>query len=337
MNSTYDQVFTKDNYKKEYLELIKQYHPDINSSNEAIDITMKLNIMYMEAQRHFKSNTWAKDDKKTILVEVAAKTTKKRIAYRYKESTTTGMCYVGDSILTYAFSKEKYYRNFIKAMNMIVKNDETPLTKYFALFLPRLIDKFKAKTGEYYVILEKSPDEYPLCLVLETFHNNKTHCSWLTTRLMNILVLFEHNDFVHNGISMNNCFVNLKTHGVSLYGGWEFGTPNGQKMIGTNQFVYANMTIQAKNSKISEYMTDRKAAKALIANILTNKENPSYKDLQENGGTFFADFLSSANKGTDSLSEYKRWESMRTLTFNKHEFVEVKDINAKKIYSKGEM
>lgn len=329
----YDDIFSKDNFKKEYLSLAKEYHPDINHSEEAERLMFKLNMFYQEAKQHFENDSWG-ESKHSIIIQKSNK--KMQLKYRYSYSTEVGNAYAGDKILVFSFNQKKYYDNYINSVNKITYKDNRQ-KEYFEKFVPKIIDNFESKDNIFYVVLEKDADEYPLMLVKEIF-KQKEHAAWVLTRLLNLCVLFWMNRFVHNGICINNCYVNLAKHGICLYGGWQFGTEAGEKMIGTSKEIFNILPPLIKDEKISNYLTDVECSKFIIRSLL---QANTFNQLNKTCGYDMAEFLlhtqtktGSSNYGIllneiemDLLDELKEWENVRDKTFPNKEFIKINDVD----------
>jgi len=324
----YYDIFTKDNFKKEYLGMISKLHPDKCKDELASQAAAKLNMFYAEAKIASKHNAW-KSSKQILTIDLEKSTIE--IKYRYATKTEVGNMYVSDSLVTFTFNKEKFYKNFLDSLSFVSYKDEN-MKKYFSQFLPNVKRSFKDTHNIYYIILSKQKQVYPLSLVADIF-SQKEHAAWVLTRLLNLCVLFQQNNFSHCGIDLNSCFVDLRSHGIYLLGGWQFATKHDNKLSATTKKIFDNLPPSIKASKISNPLIDIESTKFLVKELL--KAN-SLMQLEKVCGKEMAQFLfSTINSSFVSLDELKRWEHARSKTFSKHEFVVIDAKTSESIYKKG--
>ena len=138
------------------------------------------------------------------------------------------------------------------------------------------------------------------------------------------------NDLVHCGICLNNCFVSLEHHGLSLLGGWQFGVKNGNKMIGTTREIFENLPPLTKDKKIANFMIDVDASKMLVKKLLNAN---TFLQLKNICSEDMAEFLShTKNSPNLALDELKNWETARSKTFPEHKFVKIKEIGPDDVF-----
>jgi len=325
----YYDIFTKEHFKEEYIKLITQFHPDKNKDKNACDVAAKLNQLYAEAKTAMQNNTWG-TSKQIIQVKRNDKTV--QIKYRYSYATEVGSAYVGDIIVVFTFNNKKYFDNYVKSISKISYRDNK-MKDYFSRFIPIIKDKFKALDNTYYIVLEKTPEVYPLSLVKDIFIA-KEHAAWIMTRLMNICVLLSMNNLVHCGINIDSCFVSLRHHGLLLLGGWHFGTEQNKKMIGTTKEIFDNLPPLIKDTKIANSLIDIESSKMIVKQLLNCN---TYSKLEKVCGKDMAEFLSytstkSTHNKLNPLDELKKWEEVRNKTFPEHKFIKIKEMTPDDVF-----
>jgi len=344
--SSYSDIFKdKKTFKKEYASLILKFHPDKNNDPDSIKVSIKLNQFYAEAKKHLVNDTWGIIGN-TLIVKKTEDASQK-ITYRYSFDSEVGKVYVGNKIIVYQFDDKKYYSRYLDAVNSI-KYQDTAMEEYFSRFLPKIHDHFESLDGKYYIVLKKTEEVYPLNLVADVF-SKKEHSAWIMTRLLNICILLYANGFVHNGICIDNCFVSLKDHGLSLLGGWQFACPEGVKMTGTTLEIYNNLPDDIKNDKIARYITDIECSKMIVKNLLGDN---TFLGLEKICGESMARFLAQTKRnnvtisrrffGSDvfekmertPLDELREWEKVKKKTFPKPEFIRIDDITTDNVFNR---
>lgn len=352
--SSYSDVFKdKDNLKKEYAALILEYHPDKSSDPDALRVSIKLNQLYAEAKAHLKDDTWGASS--NVLLIKKTEDTSQKIVYRYSFDSEVGKVYIGTYFVTYQFDDKKYYDRYLDAIGSI-KYKDSAMEEYFSQFLPKVHDRFESLDGKYYIALRKTEEVYPLNLVVDVL-SKKEHAAWVMTRLLNLCVLLYTNGFVHNGICIDNCFVSLEHHGLSLLGGWQFACPEGVRMVGTNSEIYENLPADIKSDKLARYIVDIECSKMVVKKLLGGN---SFLNLEKLCGESMARFLTETKRKNVRLSdstghyftikgeiveevertpldELREWEKVRSETFPKHEFVKIDGITADDVFKKGVM
>lgn len=324
---SYTEIFTKENYKKEFHQLIAQYHPDKCDDPKALDVTVKLNQFYQEAKNHATNDTWGTGA--NILYIKKTESTSMKASYRYMFESEVGPVYIGDHIVIYEFSDKKYYDRYLDAVDLIKYKDKK-MQDYFKRFVPNIHDKIESYDSKYFIVLKKPSEVYPLRLVLDIF-KTKIHSAWVVSRLINFCCLFYVNKFVHCGIAIDSCFVSLRNHGLYLLGGWQFGRPIGVKMFGTTKEIYDVLPDSIKRKKIACTQVDIESSKALVKKLL---DSNTYHQLVDKCGVHMATFLNNTNYDEDAtpMDELSAWEKARTATFPKHEFVKINEMSPEEVF-----
>lgn len=311
---SYLDLFTKNNFKAEYIALMKLYHPDRYRASDADKICAKINALYEEAKVHINDDTWG--DESNIIYISLKNGRKKRIKYLYQGINENGEYYIGNTIVIFSFTKKKFFDNYLSSVKQI-KYVDNKVKDYFERFMPEIIDNFISADDKYYIIIRKTSDVYPLELVKDIF-KQKEHAAWLSTRLFNLSAFLSTTGLVHNGISISNIFVSLEFHGASLLGGWQYAVSEGSKMIGTNKQVYSIMSPSIKANKLADYNTDTMAIKNIICRLLGGK---TYRELVNIVGEVWANFLMQSED--QPIDVVHKWEDVRDKSFKEHRFVKV--------------
>lgn len=319
LNANYYDVFTEneDGINHTFRDLVKVFHPDVCKDDRANDAIARLSLLHKEALEHLHNHTWKEANVLTLKRSDGKVATIKN--YKFQSVNEMGRYWVSDSLVCYEFldTKEKYFNNYIKRVSdMKFANKE--MEEHFRQFIPNILDSFKSEDGKFYIVLKKEKNVYPLSLLKDIFSNG-VHAAWLTTKTLDLCNLFQYNGIVHNGITVDNCFVNLELHAVYIYGGWQYATKIDEKMLGVPRSVYSIMKDTTKEGKVSKTSTDLDSAKEMVKDAANCK---SYVQLSVKFPEPFASYLCTSS-GEDATDVYYKWEKARAASWDKRVFVKV--------------
>ena len=315
-----------DNVKAKYKELVKEWHPDANKNSKAADVFQKITELYNKALELLEQGTWEKTN--YVLI---AKDNGKKIALNYDTvfDFELGTCYVTKTKIVYVLGKDKkkYFDNAITRIKSL-KYADKKMEDTLSICMPKIYQTFQSNNGEYVIVLDKTEDVYPLKSVFEYFGNKiqDRHVAWIISRLCNLTCFLKYNGIVHNGININNVFVSPQYHSILLLGGWWYTTKENDKMIGTTKDIFSIMSVTAKGSKKSSYLTDLESVK-LLGRQLLGESNCRKLALDTTIPKAFINFLISGS-GDDSYKEFSKWDKALNDSYGARRFVkmEVNDI-----------
>ena len=315
-----------DNVKAKYKELIKEWHPDANKNSKAADVFQKITELYNKALELLEQGTWEKTN--YVLI---TKDNGKKIALNYDTvfNFELGTYYVTKTKIVYVLGKDKkkYFDNAITRIKSL-KYADKKMEDTLSICMPKIYQTFQSNNGEYVIVLDKTEDVYPLKSVFEYFGNKiqDRHVAWIISRLCNLTCFLKYNGIVHNGININNVFVSPQYHSILLLGGWWYTTKENEKMIGTTKDIFSIMSVTAKGSKKSSYLTDLESVK-LLGRQLLGESNCRKLALDTTIPKAFINFLISGS-GDDSYKEFSKWDKALNDSYGARRFVkmEVNDI-----------
>lgn len=325
-------IFTNDIkiIKNEYKELVKIYHPDVNTSPNAKDIFQKINNFYNIALKDIEEKRWEK--KNFIRIN---KTNGKAIEATYLSSIKfeLGETYVCNKHIIYVFDsdKKKYKDNMISSIKAI-KYENKKMEEEFKRYFPTILDEFTTTEGKHVVVISKTEDVFPLKDVLNYFNNKieNRHVAWIISRLQNICCFLKYNNIVHNGININNCFISPEHHAILLLGGWWYATKTDEKMIGTTKEIFDIMPILSKSNKKSSPITDLESIK-LLGRTLCGYSNPRTFMKETDIPKPIAEFLIGGS-GDDAYKEFQTWDTVLDKGYGVRKFIPL-TVTQKQIYN----
>ena len=314
-----------DAIKNEYRLLAKQYHPDVYKDAKAHDVLARLNILYAEALDAVALGTWKAENK----IFIQSKSGKK-IAFKFLSEKTfeLGKLYIGRKHVVYLLDKEhkKFYDNAIfQINNLTYANDK--MKEEFSRYFPKIEESFETNESKWCLIFSKSEDQFLLEDLLEQQGKSldAKHVAWVVSRLSNIACYLQYKEVVHNGISLNNCFVSPSHHSISLLGGWWYATKEKQKMIGTQKAIFDIMPLKDKYEKIANPQTDLESIK-LLAKLLLNIKSVVDKTIPQS-------MLNWLKKGSSSnaIEEFKNWNVALDSAWGARKFIKL-EVKEEDIY-----
>jgi hypothetical protein len=221
----------------------------------------------------------------------------------------------------------------VKTVNGLKYKDDKMRAEFSRYFPYSILASgiLKATDGRQILTLAKTEDVYPMRLVLEHFGGKlpDRHVAWVMSRLLNISCYMNYSGVVHNGITVDNCFMSPSLHSVLLLGGWWYATELGKPMIGIPAEVFEVMSVAAKARRISSNMTDLESIKQ-IGRVLLGQNNCRLLAASDLAPKPFTDFLISGSKES-SIEEFKKWSKALDAAYGKRQFVPL-DVTKEQIY-----
>jgi len=323
-------IFSNDpiKIKEECRNLRKMWHPDTNKDSRATEVFAKITSLYELGLEMIERGEWEKTNAVIINREDGKRF---ELTYLSSKDFELGTTYICRKVLAYRINgtHEKFYRNAVKQIDFKYKDEG--MRKEFSRCLPDIIDHFKDKTGDYWLIMRKTEDVFCLEDILAFYKGRipDRHVAWIVSRISNLACYLQHSHKVHNGISIRNCYISPKYHSVLLLGGWWYATDKGEKMIGTVKEVFNIMPLSVRNTKKSHIKTDLESIKLLARTLLGSKSGIGFKkDIQIPAA--FETFITDSSVG-DAYKEFSLWSDTLDKAYGERKFIEMA-ISEKDIY-----
>lgn len=281
--------------KKVYRRLVKRYHSDETTGDDKCFIN--ITKLYNQGKEFFSKKS---EPEKLICIKFIDESTGKEVIvpYIFEDQFEDATIYFGYTKMAVVMGAEKgkYYDNFLKQVRDIKYPNEEAKERFVRL-IPKILYSSVSKKGNYCIVLEKTSEIIPLHKVVEggDFKDKYRHYVWIINRLYDLACLFNYNNKVFNAFNMRNVYISPDYHSVVLLSGWQFCTGTGQKMLGTTKDIYDVMSIQCKDSKKSERLTDLESIK-MIGRQLFDKDAPEE----------FRKFFEEASSG-DPIVDWDKW------------------------------
>jgi hypothetical protein len=326
---TVGELFTNDKslIKTEYINLCKQWHPDVNTSKEANDVMVKITLLYTKALDLINENKW----EGLNFIKLSCTNNKAyELKYLIQHDFELGTLYIGNNTVTYLI-KEQYkdfYDNY-KYITSHFKYANDKMRTEFEKYVPKILESFKTNDGQYGLIISKSSDLLLLKDVLNYFDNkiSDRHVAWILSTLYNLTCFINYNNLSQNGITLDNYYISPTFHSGVLIGGWWYSVPLNNKMLGMSKEIYNIIPPKTKEFKTGNITTDLESIRLIGRKLLGNdfKFNPDIPKA-------FIEWLMIGSSNT-ALEEYQKWNKTLTNAYGKRTFVKL-SLSAEMLYNK---
>lgn len=327
------QLYTgdKDIAKKEHIDLLKRFHPDLHKNSEEYkNVTSKINELYSEAIKLFDNGNWIEDG---IIKITSSDGQKYSMKYSVDYSFELGKYYIGNKSILYLIEKE--YLDFVdNALNKIknLKYENDNMKNEFEKYFPKILKKFDTSDEKVGILIEKPEDAYSLKDILN-YYNGKVpprHVVWILSSIYNIACYLYYNNLSHNGITIDNYYISPSYHSGFLLGGWWYAVFLDEKLFGVSNEIYNIMSPDMKSSKKGTYLLDLESIRLIGRTLLGDKNGISLiKDLDIPRPLI--DWVRGVPLN-DSMKEYKLWDKVIKQSYGDRKFIKM-DINKDKLYT----
>jgi hypothetical protein len=300
--------------KRQYINLVKYWHPDHNKSKESNEVMTKINALYSKAEG--SSNPSANLISFTCL---EGKT--HNIRYVTAHTFELGEMYVGNTIVAFAVGVE--HRDLFENAKMNIRgfkyaNDK--MREEFSKYLPTILDTFESG-DKLVLVLRKTPDLLLLRDVLNYYSGkiDPRHVAWIQSTLHNLSCYFEFAGITHNAISADTYFISPEFHGGALLGGWWYAVPKDSKLLGVPAATYSVMPPKIKGTKVGSTATDLELIKAVGRELLGDRNGTRLNDNKEVPESLVM-WLRSATSDT-AVNTYVKWGKVLDASFGPRKFI----------------
>ena len=313
-------IFEKDSLsgiRSQYYDMAKIIHPDVCTLPGAETAFGILTRLRNDALAYIRMGTWGKTGR-LYLDDVQS------IGYRNAKPFEFGTRYSGMSHVVYAFDqgKEKWADLFQQKTHDFSFLDAAMKGAYKDR-IPRIEKVLTMNDKRTAIVLKKNPNEYPMDLFLSAYKEKigGRDIAWMISRMVDLCCLLYVNGLVHNGIMAENLYICPKDHYICIYGGWQYASRIGGKMIGTTKEVYNLMPTISRTTKTATQITDMECVRNIFRKVI-HKDTVPYEIMKwiDDGST------------DDPISEYERWNRALDKAYGQRKF-QVFSANADEIYS----
>ena len=167
--------------------------------------------------------------------------------------------YIGSNKILIVFASISEVTRFNNSLSQIMYPSAD--IKDLSRFLPNVTFKATLEDGRGIIVVSKSENIYPLFL----FENLKaTTVAWMISRFENLGCLLEFNDMDFDAISIEDIYINPKTHELFILDGWEnvSRTPRRNYLKDIRQIAKDVMDCSTANDMCMQFLNGEPAATA---------------------------------------------------------------------------
>ena len=167
--------------------------------------------------------------------------------------------YIGSNKILIVFASISEVTRFNNSLSQIMYPSAD--IKDLSRFLPNVTFKATLEDGRGIIVVSKSENIYPLFL----FENLKaTTVAWMISRFENLGCLLEFNDMDFDAISIEDIYINPKTHELFILDGWEnvSRTPRRNYLKDIRLIAKDVMDVSTANDMCMQFLNGEPAATA---------------------------------------------------------------------------
>lgn len=167
--------------------------------------------------------------------------------------------YIGSNKILIVFASISEVTRFNNSLSQIMYPSAD--IKDLSRFLPNVTFKATLEDGRGIIVVSKSENIYPLFL----FENLKaTTVAWMISRFENLGCLLEFNDMDFDAISIEDIYINPKTHELFILDGWEnvSRTPRRNYLKDIRLIAKDIMDVSTANDMCMQFLNGEPAATA---------------------------------------------------------------------------
>ena len=167
--------------------------------------------------------------------------------------------YIGSNKILIVFASISEVTRFNNSLSQIMYPSAD--IKDLSRFLPNVTFKATLEDGRGTIVVSKSENIYPLFL----FENLKaTTVAWMISRFENLGCLLEFNDMDFDAISIEDIYINPKTHELFILDGWEnvSRTPRRNYLKDIRLIAKDIMDVSTANDMCMQFLNGEPAATA---------------------------------------------------------------------------
>lgn len=333
------EIFSNDKgqIEKEYKQLSKVWHPDVNLIVDSKNVFIHIKKLYDEAIDMIDKGVWEEKNILTFKDRKASNTYK--IHYKKHHKIEIGDMYVADKIV--AFIIDKSFEDLIINAELTILNFQNvsayashEMEKEVSRYLPKIIKSFETTNDKFGIIISKTPDLLLLKDVLDYFTNNPVEnwdrsAAWIISTLHNLCCYFEYAKIVNCQITTETYFISPEFHSGALLGGWFYSAKEGEKLTALSQDIYNLVPKDIQISKIADSRIDLESIRAIGRELLGDITGGKLC-IEKKAPDAMINWLKCSSSGS-ALKDYQNWNKCLTDSFGPRKFIPM-NLTSKQLY-----
>lgn len=252
------------------------------------------------------------------------------ISYLLKDKADMCTMYVARKHVVYVFPKgcEDFAVRY-RDMSGQIRYPNPEMERELSQYVPKEASSCRLRDGGTLVAVEKAEGAYPLKL-LGTLLDR--HVAWIVSRMENLCCLLSYNQMVHNGLTVDNLFVDPGMHQLYLYGGWWFAGYEGGRLPGISGDAMRYAEKKYLDKKKSHPSTDLEALRYAAVRLLGYDSREKLRADTLLPGPFRSFLEERAEK--DAGTDFSRWDRVLLKSYGERKFIPL-SVTEEELYSKN--
>ena len=316
--------------KRQYHDMSKVWHPDLNGHKDAHVIFQRINFFYKEALKKIEAGVWEVEG---MLTFRDAKGVLCSFSFQTKKSFELGVMYIGSHHVTYLIDPEHkdLFNAAVKACSDF-RYGSKRMEDDIARCLPKDKSTFITADGKLGMQYVKTPDLLLLKDVIAHLGTNLNgrHIGWILNSMYNICCYFRYAGITHNDVSMDTYFISPKFHCGALLGGWWYSKQVESKLQKVPLRTFKLLPWEVQTKKIALHSTDLELVRAVgreIVELASTKGKGKYEVPAQMMLWF------SGASSDQAVDEYKNWTEALKEAFGPKKFINM-DVAESDLYTK---
>lgn len=323
---------TADAIRVVYRKLAQRWHPDRNTSPDAVEVFVRIQKLHRIATGEDSvDSTNSLNLSECEIVDASGK----RFSFKGQsfERFELGFFYRGKG--SFAYKVEKNHKEFFNKAVSIIKNFNFANEDMKKAMLPCLPEIAGHPLGEDggLLVIKKNVESVRLRdlfnYILKTDKAmDARHVAWVLSGLFNISCYLEYSDLAHQAISLDSVWVTPRTHDVSLLGGWFFAQNFNQPIKVLPSYSASLASSKYLKNKIAEKGFDRELIRAVGRELLGDRTGQRLKSYGVPDPII--NFLLDIPAKT-AVEDYKNWKECLRKVFGDPKFIKM-EISHHQVY-----
>lgn len=317
----------------DYRELLKRWHPDLNTAPEAPQVAAHITALYRGVIEQVRKGAYNPPGWREITGKDGRSFKIKFLARRPFE---LGEMLISTNLVTFLIDRA-HEDMVIQGLKMIgtMRYPNEKFRKSLSPHLPNVVRSVETSAG-WVIAVRKEPHEVLLSDLIAHLGGNiePKHTAWIISSLLNLACFLEVSGMTLNGMTPETVFVSPAKHSVSLYGGWWYAQGAGKLIRSLPPKVFPLASRRLREHKIASAELDVECIRAIGRACLGDPTGGSLRGRADLPAPF-TQFLQLPS-AKSALVEYENWPKVLEASFGPRRYHELK-ITGEDVYPQGDI